>query len=110
MSDILIIGAGIAGLTAAAELSREGIKVTLLEARDRLGGRIFTRHDVAGNPVELGAEFIHGRPPEIFDILRRENVPYQEVSGRPWCLRNQQLRPCAFFSQVDDLLEEMDDR
>lgn len=110
MPDVLILGAGAAGLTAAIELARAGLSVTLLEARDRIGGRIFTRHDSDNYPVELGAEFIHGRPPEILNLLHQHNITYSQVTGQPWCLRNQLLRPCDFFSQVDDLLEQMDDR
>jgi monoamine oxidase len=109
MPDILILGAGVAGISAAISLAQSGLSVTILEARDRIGGRVFTRHDSEGNPVELGAEFIHGRPPEILDILHQENIPFTELAGQPWCVRDNQLRPCDFFSDVDYLLEKMDD-
>jgi protoporphyrinogen oxidase len=63
-ADVLIIGAGVAGLAAAYELSRAGVNVIVLEARDRIGGRIYTLHDESSPlPIELGAEFIHGRSP-----------------------------------------------
>ena len=62
-TDVLIIGAGVAGLTAAHELCTAGLHVTILEARDCIGGRILTHH-TKQYPVELGAEFVHGRPPE----------------------------------------------
>jgi monoamine oxidase len=60
--DVVVIGAGMAGLTAARALAEAGQKVLLLEAQDRIGGRILTRH-VGDEAIELGAEFIHGRPP-----------------------------------------------
>ena len=66
-NSILVIGAGIAGLSAARALAETGRPVTLLEAAPRIGGRIHTLHEQspAGDEViELGAEFIHGRPPD----------------------------------------------
>jgi monoamine oxidase len=56
----IVIGAGMAGLGAARKLYDAGETVTILEARDRTGGRVFTNRDLAGIPVEFGAEFIHG--------------------------------------------------
>jgi len=69
-SDVLVLGAGMAGLSAARELSHRGLGVTLLEARARPGGRILTE-EVPGweSPVELGAEFVHGRPGELFELI-----------------------------------------
>jgi monoamine oxidase len=56
----MVIGAGMAGLAAARDLHDAGVSVIILEARDRIGGRVLTAHDLAAHPVELGAEFIHG--------------------------------------------------
>ena len=73
--DILVLGAGVAGLAAARELSLAGFAVTVLEARDRIGGRIHTLRD--GNdrlPIELGAEFVHGSPPETLAIAKRAKL------------------------------------
>lgn len=57
---IIIIGAGAAGLAAGRTLHDLGLPVLILEARDRIGGRVWTSYDLAPYPVELGAEFIHG--------------------------------------------------
>jgi monoamine oxidase len=57
---VVIIGAGTAGLTAARELARRGLPAILLEARNRIGGRVWTNFDFAPLPVEFGGEWIHG--------------------------------------------------
>lgn len=56
----LVIGAGMAGLAAADSLHKAGETVTVLEARNRIGGRVHTDRSFSDIPVELGAEFIHG--------------------------------------------------
>ncbi|NWG21774.1 MAG: FAD-dependent oxidoreductase [Chloroflexi bacterium] len=57
---IIILGAGASGIATARRLHDAGVAVQVLEARDRIGGRIWTDCDFASFPVELGAEFIHG--------------------------------------------------
>ncbi len=56
----LIVGAGIAGLAAARDLTDAGEQVIILEARDRIGGRVYTNRTFSPIPVEFGAELIHG--------------------------------------------------
>jgi len=108
-ADVIVIGAGAAGLSAAAALGEAGLAVAVLEARERIGGRIFTLRDpVCQSPVELGAEFIHGRPSEIWNLLKRRKVRIREMDGDNWCLIDGHLRPCDFFSEVDEVLEKMD--
>lgn len=69
--DVLIVGAGAAGLAAARELSLGGASVVVLEARARAGGRVFTRRARGWPiPIELGAEFVHGRNDELFALAR----------------------------------------
>lgn len=107
---VVIVGAGVAGLAAASKLAADGITVTVLEARDRIGGRVFTLRDSALDvPIELGAEFVHGRPPEIWNLLDRADTQITEVSGQGWCVTDRQLRRCNFFSRVESILEKMDD-
>ncbi|MEM6528230.1 MAG: FAD-dependent oxidoreductase, partial [Chloroflexota bacterium] len=67
----LVLGAGIAGINAARTLADAGRDVMVLEARDRIGGRVFTtRNLVDGVPVELGAEFLHGEKVPQWEIVR----------------------------------------
>jgi monoamine oxidase len=83
-TDVLIVGAGMAGLTAARTLAEAGRAVTLLEASPRVGGRIHTIREVspAGNEViELGAEFIHGKPPELWSLIEEANLETYEIEG-----------------------------
>ncbi len=108
--DVIVVGAGAAGLAAAVELARAGVSVTILEARDRVGGRMFTQRDpVCQAPIEFGAEFIHGLPAEIWEPLQARNVKIEEVSGEPWCFQKGRLSSCDFFSEIDDILKKMDD-
>ncbi len=109
--DILILGAGASGLSAAIELARAGLRIEILEARDRVGGRIFTQHDPNVNhAVELGAEFVHGLAPETWLPLQQNNVPVTEVEGELWCSMNGKLQPCNFFAQTEEILAAMDDQ
>jgi monoamine oxidase len=79
-SDVLVLGGGVAGLAAARQLSGAGVHVTLLEARDRLGGRVWTHH-TPEFPVELGAEFVHGQPEEILALAAEAALPLVPVQG-----------------------------
>jgi monoamine oxidase len=84
--DVLVIGAGAAGLNAARLLAQAGRRVAVLEARDRVGGRIWTLSETANNsshelPVELGAEFIHGLPAETWSLVSEANLSTYELSG-----------------------------
>ena len=98
-----------AGLAAAGELSSAGTRVLLLEARNRLGGRIHTIQDPhTGIAIELGAEFVHGRAPEIFGVVSENSLRAIEMEGDEWCLSGGTLRPCDFFGEVEALLSRMD--
>jgi hypothetical protein len=106
-----VVGAGAAGVSAAVAMADAGLAVTIVEARDRIGGRIFTLQDPKHHtPIELGAEFIHGRPPEIWSLLEAWKVQISEVDGDNWCMEEGKLSPCDFFSEVDEILHKMDDR
>jgi monoamine oxidase len=66
--------------------------VLILEARDHVGGRAWTRHEPdLSAPIELGAEFIHGRAPETFELLREVGKAALDTSGAHWTLRDGKL-------------------
>lgn len=102
--DVIVIGAGAAGLAAAKELVQAGRSVLLLEARDRIGGRIFTRPEPGlPVPLELGAEFIHGHAAITRELLARGGARAVEFAGSHWTLQQGELRPRdAFFPQIQE--------
>ena len=78
--DTLIIGAGVAGLAAADKLADSGHDVIVLEARDRVGGRVHTDAKTFGVPVDLGASWIHGhRGNPLMKLARRHAIPIEET-------------------------------
>jgi monoamine oxidase len=82
-SDVIVVGAGVAGLAAAEYLAQAGRKVILLEARDRLGGRVHTLLDPEfRHPIELGAEFVQGESKEFLGIVQALELELQEVPER----------------------------
>lgn len=80
MNNIIVVGAGVAGLAAALRLAEAGCQVTVLEAADHVGGRIRTVH-VGGAAVELGAEFVHGKPPELLALLDELGLERYAIGG-----------------------------
>jgi monoamine oxidase len=90
----VVIGAGAAGLMAARELARAGKRVTILEARERCGGRIYplpTRE--FGYPAEGGAEFVHGAAPVTRALMREARISLSSRGGTRWSTRTGTLSP-----------------
>lgn len=86
--DIVVIGAGVAGLAAAGELARGGFYVRVIEARGRVGGRVWTvRPRGWSGPVELGAEFIHGGNDALWAVVKRARVKTRRTPGKHWLAR-----------------------
>jgi monoamine oxidase len=108
-ADLIVIGAGAAGLSAMAELDHAGIRALCIEARDRIGGRILTVHDqLCPVPVELGAEFVHGRPAEIWNIIDSCTLTAYDCTERSFHIKNGQIQHVAdAWLLVDEIMEGM---
>lgn len=107
--EVLIVGGGVAGLGAATVLAGHGVRVRLLEARGRLGGRILT-HAGANWPVpiELGAEFVHGGNPALEDLLAEENIRKTPIEQGVWLFENGRLREVPdFWDRVKRIADQM---
>ncbi len=109
-ADVLVVGAGAAGLMAADCLVADGIDVIVVEARERVGGRILTVRDGRSPvPLELGAEFVHGRAPETVRILDANGVAFYDVHGGELRARDGRLRPArSFWPRLEALMSRMD--
>jgi len=80
--DVIVIGAGAAGLAAARELADLDYHVCILEAAAIAGGRISTIKEGFQHYVEAGAEFIHGKLPFTFKLLKEAGISYETVEGK----------------------------
>ena len=111
--DVLVLGAGIAGLVAARTLAEAGKSVILVEARDRIGGRILSLSAQGSDlPIELGAEFIHGRAPELWQLIEEAGLGNYELDGQFLCFQNYVLTECDnsdTFQLLEDLSEDAPD-
>jgi monoamine oxidase len=103
--DVVVVGAGMAGLTAARALAEAGLKVLVVEAQDRIGGRIWTRH-VGDEAIELGAEFIHGRPPELWALIEEAGLETYERGGAQLCFDDGALSDCG--GEMDSVFEPLE--
>ena len=109
---VIVVGAGMAGLGAARALARSGHSVTILEARDRVGGRIWTERDFAA-PIDLGASWIHGvRGNPIADLARVAGLETKKTDFDAVVLydRSRAVSRAALesgYKYLEDLIEEV---
>jgi monoamine oxidase len=110
-ADIIVVGGGVAGLEAARRLVAARMRVIVVEARPRPGGRIDTRHEAGWPaPLEGGAEFVHGRPPALVRALRDAGAamgehPHGHVIARAGKLR----RADRSWAAAQDLIGRLPD-
>jgi monoamine oxidase len=120
-ADVLVLGAGIAGLAAARTLVKEGLSVIILEARDRIGGRMWTDHSL-GLPLDLGASWIHGvKKNPISELAKQfgvktvetdyENFSTFDMDGRELSSREEGGMEDLFdsiYAEVEQMQEDTD--
>ncbi len=107
--EILVIGAGSSGLMAARELAKAGKKVTILESRDRIGGRIWSLSEVDfGYPAQGGGEFVHGEAPVTKALIQEAGLTFVSESedGEVWTTRDGPLSLHKSFTEGSEALEE----
>ena len=108
--DVVIVGAGAAGLAAARVLRDASLNIAVLEARERIGGRIFTRRDASlAVPIELGAEFVHGVAPELREIASEATLAILDNGGQRWQSNGHLLRRHDdFWPKLNEVMGRLD--
>lgn len=106
--DVVIVGAGVAGLAAARGLAEAGLSVVLLEASGRVGGRVRTVRMTGSNlPIGTGAEFVHGRPPELLAVIEEAGLTLYERGGAFYSYEDGRLRPTEWEESAFDVLDDL---
>lgn len=106
-NSILVIGAGMAGLTTARTLAEAGRRVTLLEAASRVGGRIHTIRE-GTEAIELGAEFIHGKSPELWALIEEAHLETYELNGSMLAYEDGRLQSRNQEEESSTLLDRLE--
>jgi monoamine oxidase len=110
--DVLVVGAGLCGLTCARNLSAAGFKVLILEGRERVGGRVEEMSTGFSAPVDLGAEFIHGDARETHALMKEAGCAALQQEGRFYTIRNgevtESFAPMEHREEILEQLEKLD--
>lgn len=88
MTDVLIVGAGMAGLRAALDLKARGLSCLVIEAMDKPGGRARSRRTATGTMIDLGAHWLHGEDTPLRGTLDHYGLPYHEETEGEMFIQN----------------------
>ena len=105
--DVIIIGAGATGLLAMRDLAKAGCHVCMLEATETAGGMISTIKGDFENYVEAGAEFIHGKLPLTFQLLKEAGLSYETVEGKMIGVRQGQWQSEEHYDHWDEFMQQL---
>ncbi len=105
--DVIIIGAGATGLLAMRDLAKAGYHVCMLEAAETAGGRISTIKSDFENYAEAGAEFIHGKLPLTFQLLKEAGLSYEIVEGKMIGVRQGQWQSEEHYDHWDGFMQQL---
>jgi len=110
-ADVIIIGGGASGLAAAGEIGRAGFSVIVLEARERLGGRVCTERRAGWpGPIELGAEFIHDGNAALWKLIRSHRIGVRRVPAHHWLARDRALEKMKADERLGRVTQKIDPR
>ncbi|GGW07020.1 monoamine oxidase [Streptomyces narbonensis] len=109
--DVIVVGAGFAGAAAARELRSRGLRVLVLEARNRVGGRVWT-DSYLGRKIELGGQWIHPAQTYAMEELNRYNIPLvteiqPEVAVYPTASGPTSFAPGEVFGRLGEMLAQL---
>lgn len=106
---VLVIGGGVSGLVAARGLAEKGNQVVLLEAKERLGGRIFTKQ-IGETIIELGAEFVHGNSKSMQEVLHETDLEIIGVPDKNRLVKDGQMKDIDLWERIGEVIGKIDPR
>ena len=107
---VIVVGAGIAGLRAAQQLSNAGVQVTVLEARSRIGGRLSSDRTIPNVTLDLGASWIHGTGGNpLYDYAQQQQVSMVAWDYDKAEVFNQDGTNNPILAQAEDTIEALFD-
>lgn len=100
---VAIVGAGVAGLSAANLLEKKGFEVVIFEATNRIGGRVYELNGFSSKPIELGGEIIHGNKSKFYKLAKKSGAMIKKLDGTIYMNYNDK------FDDVENLYKKTKD-